>query len=190
MQGRPGPMFDIRTQTPDDALPVHIGASEQTSHEQIPTALAQQLEALAKLPTSTLRQQWCRLYKTQPPRRITRDLLMLAVSWKMQARSLGGLGAPAKRKLTDLARKSKQQGTAATCNAIRLKPGTRLVREWHGDIHEIMVLEAGFEWRGRHYRSLSKIAQEITGAHWSGPRFFGLKPKPDNFAHSGGRSHA
>ena len=52
--------------------------------------------------------------------------------------------------------------------------GARLVREWGGEIHEVIVVENGFEWRGRRWKSLSSIASEIIGAHWSGPRFFGL----------------
>jgi hypothetical protein len=48
------------------------------------------------------------------------------------------------------------------------------VREWRGETHTIIVLDGGFEWRGRHWRSLSAIAREISGGHWSGPRFFGL----------------
>lgn len=54
------------------------------------------------------------------------------------------------------------------------KPGMRLVREWHGVTHTVVILEDGVEWRGKRYRSLSVVAREITGAHWSGPRFFGL----------------
>ena len=169
--------------------PADIRANELTDYLRAPAAgidqpatLSDQLDALVKLPTSALRQRWSRLYKTQPPPRMSRDLLLLAVSWKVQARALGGLGAPAKRKLADMARKSNSQERAATMSTIRLKPGTKLIREWHGDIHEILVLEGGFEWRGSHYRSLTQIALQITGAHWSGPRFFGLKTKPDNFA--------
>jgi hypothetical protein len=56
-----------------------------------------------------------------------------------------------------------------------LKPGTRLVREWHGVTHTVLILEDGVEWKGMRYRSLSVVAREITGAHWSGPRFFGLQ---------------
>jgi hypothetical protein len=59
----------------------------------------------------------------------------------------------------------------------RLKLGTRLVRQWHGKIYQIEVLEEGFEFEHRQYRSLTQIARQITGAVWSGPRFFGLKAK-------------
>jgi hypothetical protein len=59
-----------------------------------------------------------------------------------------------------------------------MKPGLRLVREWRGETHTVLVLEDGFEWNGNRRRSLSAIAREITGTHWSGPRFFGLKRSP------------
>jgi hypothetical protein len=54
-------------------------------------------------------------------------------------------------------------------------PGTRLVREWNGQRHEVTAVEGGFEYNGRKHRSLSAIAKAITGAHWSGPQFFGLR---------------
>jgi Protein of unknown function (DUF2924) len=56
-----------------------------------------------------------------------------------------------------------------------LKAGTRLIREWRGVTHAVLVQADGFEWNGRRYRSLTIIAHNITGAHWSGPRFFGLR---------------
>ena len=63
-----------------------------------------------------------------------------------------------------------------------MKPGLRLVREWRGETHTVLVLEDGFEWNGERRRSLSVIAREITGTRWSGPRFFGLKPRPMPFS--------
>ncbi len=57
---------------------------------------------------------------------------------------------------------------------VTLKPGARLVRAWGGETHEILVVVDGFLWRGKKWRSLSVIAREMTGTHWSGPRFFGL----------------
>ena len=58
-----------------------------------------------------------------------------------------------------------------------VKPGGRLLREWNGVTHIVEVCDDGYHWRGHRYRSLSAIAREITGAHWSGPRFFGLNRK-------------
>jgi hypothetical protein len=191
--------LDAKAVTPNhivsDAVSASISANEQLDRQRTPgtvtnqsaavtdqpTVLSDQLDALTELPINPLRQHWSRLYKTQPPLRMSRDLLLLAISWKLQARSLGGLGASDKRKLAEIARKLDSEDNVAALNAIRLKPGTKLIREWHGDIHEILVLETGFEWNGDHHRSLTQIAFQITGAHWSGPRFFGLKAKQNNF---------
>ena len=63
-----------------------------------------------------------------------------------------------------------------------LKPGTRLIREWKGDMHEVEVRETGFLWQGERYASLSRIARLITGTRWSGPVFFGLKTPGSNRA--------
>ena len=73
----------------------------------------------------------------------------------------------------------EQAGDLARRRVARLKPGARLVREWRGQSHTVIVLEDGFEWQGKRWRSLSAIAREITGAHWSGPRFFGLNGKAE-----------
>ena len=59
-----------------------------------------------------------------------------------------------------------------------LKTGTTLVRQWRGHAHTVVVREDGFEYQGERYRSLTVIAERITGAHWSGPRFFGLTKRP------------
>jgi len=80
-----------------------------------------------------------------------------------------------KRQLAELVRTMSEKSDLAKARTITLKPGARLVREWDGETHEILVVEDGFEWRGKTWRSLSAIARELTGTHWSGPRFFGLK---------------
>ncbi len=56
-------------------------------------------------------------------------------------------------------------------------PGTTLHREWHGTRYEVVVLEKGYRYDGKEYRSLSAVAQAITGSYWSGNRFFGVTPK-------------
>jgi Protein of unknown function (DUF2924) len=83
---------------------------------------------------------------------------------------VGGDGA-------ELAETLERDGDVARSRVARLRPGAKLVREWRGETHTLIVGDDGFEWRGRHWRSLSVIAREITGGHWSGPRFFGLKEK-------------
>jgi hypothetical protein len=72
----------------------------------------------------------------------------------------------------------KAKGSIAVTPDTSLRPGTRLVREWRGRTHTVVVTEDGFEYAGQAFKSLTKIAHAITGAHWSGPRFFGLIRKP------------
>ena len=67
------------------------------------------------------------------------------------------------------------RGAVKPAPPISLKLGTRLVREWRGVTHTVLIHADGIEWRGQRYRSLSVVAREITGARWSGPRFFGLR---------------
>ena len=145
-------------------------------------AVAVKLQALAEMDYDALRAEWRRLYRAQAPKRVSRDLLMLGVAWKLQERAYGGLGAATKRRLADLAKTMEQDGDLIRSRVARLKPGARLLREWGGETHTVIVLEDGFEWRGERWRSLSVIAREITDAHWSGPRFFGLNGKAKGIA--------
>jgi len=139
--------------------------------------VARKLRALEQMDPAALRAAWQRLYRAHPPKHVTRDLLMLGIGWKIQEQAYGGLGAATRRRIADLAETLERDGDVRRSRVIRLKPGAKLVREWRGETHTVIVLEDGFEWRGRHWRSLSVIAREITGGHWSGPRFFGLKSK-------------
>ncbi len=123
-----------------------------------------------------------RLYRSNPPLHIRRDLLVLAIAWKLQERIYGGLTVAQKRRLAGIAEELKKGGDLSAGPEIRLKPGLRLVREWRGETHDVLVLEDGFEWNGQRRRSLSAIAREITGTRWSGPLFFGLKPRPMPFS--------
>ena len=143
--------------------------------------LTKKLAALADLDTVGLRAEWRRLYRSHPPLHIRRDLLVLAIAWKLQEKVHGGLTAAQKRRLAGMAEDLRKNGDLSAGPAIRLKPGLRLVREWRGETHDVLVLEEGFEWNGKRRRSLSAIAREITGTRWSGPRFFGLKPRPMPF---------
>lgn len=120
-----------------------------------------------------LRREWRRLYRSEPPR-ISRDLLIRGIGYRLQAIQHGGLGKATRRKLKTLAKMFRITGQVAPDPGLSLKPGARLVREWHGRTHTVTVTEDGFEYAGVIYPSLTKIAKRITGANWSGPRFFGL----------------
>ena len=123
-----------------------------------------------------LRREWRRLYGNEPPR-ISRDLLVLGVTYRLQEIEHGGLGKATLRKLRTLAKTLRATGRIGPTPSLSLKPGARLVREWRGHTHTVSVTEDGFEYSGTNYPSLTKIARKITGAHWSGPRFFGLPAK-------------
>jgi hypothetical protein len=140
-------------------------------------AVAAKLQAVEQMDYAELRREWRRLYRAHPPKRVARELLMLGIAWKIQERAYGGLGATTKRHLADLAKTMERDGDVTRDRVARLKPGAKLVREWRGRTHSVVVLEDGFEWRGTRWRSLSVIAREITGVHWSGPRFFGLNQR-------------
>ena len=138
------------------------------------SSLEEEIGALGGMPTHELRIAWRRLYRTEPPRCMPRDLMIRALAYRMQERAHGGLAPAAKRKLRSLVAEIEAKGTQTFDPGVVLKPGARLVREWAGRTHTVVVIEDGFEYHGERYPSLTRIAAKITGAHWSGPRFFGI----------------
>lgn len=141
------------------------------------------VQLLAQQPLFDLREEWRRLHRSPPPMRLSRDLLIRGIAYKMQERAIGGPSKALLRKLgasnADGDDESDRVALAARAPPPRsLKQGARLVREWRGVTYSVLVVAGGFEWRGKVYPSLSLLAREITGAHWSGPRFFGLKERP------------
>ena len=143
--------------------------------------IAQKLMALESMSLPELRAEWRRLFRSHPPRHIREDLLVLAIAWKIQVKTRGGLTAAEKRRLVRMAADLKVPGQQLKNSSIRVKAGSRLVREWRGKTHNVLALENGFEWNGQSWRSLSAIARAITGTPWSGPRFFGLQRKTELF---------
>ena len=137
-------------------------------------SLGAQLKVLETMSYPELRAEWRRLFRALPPKRVARELVLLGVAWKVQEQALGGLGAAMKRSLAGLTETLKRDGDVKRNRVVQLKPGAKLLREWHGKTHTVLVLDEGFEWRGKRWRSLTTIAKAISGAHWSGPRFFGL----------------
>ena len=93
----------------------------------------------------------------------------------MQEQAYGGLSPAPRKRLSDLARKFEANPNAELSGAPRIKPGTRLIRDWRGQSHRVTVLDNGYEYAGKRYSSLSKVARLITGTRWSGPLFFGLR---------------
>lgn len=111
---------------------------------------------------------WVALTGAPPPPRTSTPLIRRVVAFEIQARASGGLSAKLQRQLDALGSDTSRQGSA------RLEPGGRFIREWNGVRHVVEVHEDGYRWKDQSFRSLSAVAKAITGAHWSGPRFFGL----------------
>ena len=132
-----------------------------------------QLATLPQLLAGQLKEEWARRMGAPAPN-ISPDLMRLGLGYELQKRRLGGLSRESQRLLRQNAKASSPKPEATTSDARKLTPGTRLVRDWHGEGHTVTVLENGFEHNGKTYRSLTAVAKAITGSHWNGPRFFGL----------------
>ena len=130
------------------------------------------LARIADMSGSELSTEWARRYRAPAPN-ISPDLLRMGLAYKFQEQRQGALSRSTR---TLLARASADRGApaAVVVRARKLTPGPRLVRDWHGVGHTVTVLEKRFEYAGDPWPSLSANAKAITGAHWNGPRFFGL----------------
>jgi hypothetical protein len=137
------------------------------------TEVERQIAGLANRSTPDLRVAWRRFHRTGPPLGLSRDLLIRALAHQLQEQSYGGASRALRRRLQSLAGASEKATTAIDPGLV-LKAGTTLVRQWRGHTHTVLVHNDGLEHEGQRYRSLTAIAERITEAHWSGPRFFGL----------------
>jgi hypothetical protein len=113
------------------------------------------------------------LHHTGPPLGLSRDLIIRGLADKLQQRAHGVPSRALQRRLRTLAAEF-EKGARSFDPDIVVKTGATLVRQWRGHTHTVLAREDGFEYDGQRYRSLTVIAERITGAHWSGPRFFGL----------------
>jgi len=130
-----------------------------------PADVEREIGRLSGLPRAALRAEWQQLLGSAPPN-ISRDLLLRALAWELQAKALGGLSKETRRVLA---------GKPAA-RVSRPAPGTRYVREWQGEAQVVSVASDGaLIWRDQRFASLSAVARAITGTRWSGPAFFGLK---------------
>jgi hypothetical protein len=138
-------------------------------------SLTDELAELHGLDPTALKQRWRVLYRTEAPVHIGQSLLLQAVAYRLQERVLGGLKPSTRRLLERTAEDNVDRRPPTEAPATRVTPGIVLTREWHGTSHHVTVLADGVLLRGARYRSLSEVARKITGTHWSGPRFFGLR---------------
>ena len=150
--------------------------TESSKSERDLKKLASQLDQFRQLNPEELREQWQTLFGADPPPKLRSSLLVQAIAYRLQEKTLGGLKPATLRlleRIADDAAAGRQVST--TPEKIRVSTGTVLIREWHGTKHQVTVLKDGFLYRAKRFRSLSRIARAITGSRWSGPLFFGLK---------------
>lgn len=135
--------------------------------------LADDLAALATMSPVQLRSEWRRVYRAAPPP-LTPDLLSRGIAYRLQEKVYGGVPPKIVRAIRRLAEQTLRNAADPVAR-VQVKPGTRLVRSWQGTTYSVLVTDDGFMLGERTFRSLSHVAKAITGAHWSGPRFFGVK---------------
>lgn len=140
------------------------------------------IDHLEKLSRAELRTLWEKEFSERAPTTLGRDVLLLGIAYARQEHRYGGLSKPVARELERLLAKVLRGEAAGGSKPFRPplpRTGTVLVREWRGTTHNVTVVEGGFLWSGRTYRSLSAIAHAITGTKWNGPRFFGMREIKD-----------
>jgi hypothetical protein len=140
------------------------------------TALEQQLAELPAMSPAQLRAKWRSCWRKPAPD-IGPDLLRRGIAWKLQSRIHGDIPTHIKRELERAAESLRLGEELLNAKRPSLKPGTRLVRSWRGKVHRVLVLDDGYEYDDRRFSSLTQVASAITGTHWSGPDFFGLKKR-------------
>ena len=142
--------------------------------------LEREIAALPEMNIAQLRVKWRQRLKEAPPSHVRKQLLVPILAYKLQEQEYGALRPEIRRQLEKIAGRYRQDPNAKVepiREPKRIKPGTRLLRQWNGKTHQVLVVEDGFEHEGQRYKSLSMIARKITGTRWSGPLFFGLKDR-------------
>ena len=137
-------------------------------------ALTLKIAALPTLNKAQLLVVWRENFGHAPPPNLRKELMVPVLAYRMQEKEFGGLSHIARKRLREIAQST---GSAKQQPDAKLQGGSRLVRTWRGEVHEVAVTDNGFIYRGRHFTSLSRIAREITGTPWSGPLFFGTRKK-------------
>src|SRR6266481_1064935 len=157
-------------------------------------ALQAEIGRLPDLSLFELRQRWKTLFGHPAPKSLRRNFLARAVAYQMQVEVYGGLSAATTRRLREIANAVRNGDANAIPGSSRIKPGTQMIRQWQNTTHTVTALADGFEWNGRTYKSLSAVANAITGTNWNGFSFFGIKRAPSGNKNASGprrtNSHA
>jgi Protein of unknown function (DUF2924) len=139
--------------------------------------ITERVAGLSTIGRSALVNLWQEVFKTDPPPKLRKGLLIRILAYRLQEQAFGGLSLETRTRLRQLAKRFELSPQSRVSKSPTIKPGTRLLREWRGQTHLVNVEQDGYEYRDNRYQSLSEIARLITGTQWSGPLFFGLKQK-------------
>ena len=149
-------------------------------------ALEAEIGRLPCLSLFELRHRWKTLFGHPAPKSLRRTFLARAVAYQMQVEAYGGLSVATKRRLREIADAVRNGDANALLGSSRIKPGTQMIRQWQNTTHKVTALNEGFEWDGRTYKSLSAVANAITGSNWNGYAFFGIKRAPSSNKNAAG----
>lgn len=140
-------------------------------------SIASEIAHLENMPIADLKSRWQTAFRRKPPATLPRHLLVRTLAYQLQVELFGDLDSGVRRLLetSGTPHQAAKRAIAKAQQAIELRPGTVLGREWQGQMHRVSVLDDGFAWNGKTYDSLSRVALAITGTRWNGPRFFGLR---------------
>ncbi len=144
--------------------------------------VTRQISGLRSMPRAQLLDLWRTVYRKAAPPGVRREILVPFLAYKIQENAYGGLKPSVRAELRRIA-ESLKSNPSGSLGRSRIKPGSRVLRQWRGEMHEVTVEESGYKYRGTSYRSLSQIARRVTGTRWSGPAFFGLKTTKSNGRH-------
>jgi hypothetical protein len=147
-----------------------------------PERLTHEISELAALDATALRQRWAQLVGDEPPLHLGRKMTIQAIAYRLQERAFGGL-KPSTVRILDRVAGASESAESNRSPARKAGAGMVLIREWGGMTHRVTVLDDDVVYRGRRYKSLSEVARMITGTHWSGPMFFGLRNRSKEKAH-------
>jgi Protein of unknown function (DUF2924) len=136
--------------------------------------LAQKVAHLSALDAAALQKSWAALFGSGPPPKLGRSFMNRALAYRLQERALGAL-KPSTLRILDRVADGRSSLEPPRVPKRRVSAGTVLIREWRGVTHRVTVLDNDVIYGGRRYGSLSEVASLITGTHWSGPMFFGLR---------------
>jgi Protein of unknown function (DUF2924) len=146
----------------------------------MPDPIRERLAALPTLSKAALCDLWKQFFQSAPSSQLRRDLMIPMLSYRIQEEAFGSLSARTRKRLHQLSLAFEKGSDHAVARAPRIRPGTRLVRQWGDRVHLVNVEIQGYEYQGTRYQSLSEIARLITGTRWSGPLFFGIKRQSAN----------